>query len=115
MCLGLVTQPPAPSQWEGEILLVKFFLSTHSLSKPNLKTKGVSPSLWEGAGGWVVYLTPTHHLRTPHANKKHKPLGTSYLVICNYQGQAMKYFICITIFTPTTAPTFIHELHTRTS
>ena len=109
MCLGLVTHPPAPSQWKGEILLVKFFLSTHSLSNPNLKTKGVSPSLWEGAGGWVVYLTPTHHLRTPQANKKHKPLGTSYLVICNYQGQAVKYSICITVFTSTTARTFLHD------
>jgi hypothetical protein len=77
MCLGLVTHPPTPSQREGEIPLVKFFLSTHSLSNPNLKQKGSPLPFGKGPGDGLY--------------TSHPPTTSAHPI--QLKAQASRYFV----------------------
>jgi hypothetical protein len=80
MCLGLVTHPPAPSQKEGEILLVKLFLSTHTFSNLNLYERGLPFPLGRGRGLGCI---PHTHPPPPHTPRQQKAQASRYFVLCH--------------------------------
>ena len=89
---GHRTQPLAPSQGEGESLLVKGWLlncrcMTIKFATHFVNPKGIPLSFGEGPGVRPRDKSNNQILRTPTHHQMQRPTGTSYFVICTFSGE----------------------------